>query len=383
MRNFPKNFHFQLFGILVFSLAYNTYGQSDHSPHYNWNSATDEELMDAVQSQTFKYFWNFAEPQSGLAPERYHPNGIYPLDDAHIVTTGGTGFGVMALLVGIERSFITREEGIQRLSQIVSFLETADRFHGVWPHWLNGETGRVKPFSHNDDGGDLVESSFLMQGLLCVRQYCNPEDPSEKELANRIDTLWREMEWNWYTNETENLYWHWSPNFGFEKEFALHGYNETLITHVLAASSPTHPIDPAVYHHCWARNGEIRADDTYYGLNRVLDHYHDNDSPVGPLFWAAYSYMGLDPRNLEDAYGNYWDLNRNHALMHYRYCLKNPNGFGGYGERCWGMTSSYSPKKDHIGYASHRPDRDIGVISPTGAIGVIPYTPEESLSAIR
>lgn len=383
MQNYPMKFVRNLLAIIGLFLVSGDWVRSDPDSLVDWSTATDEELMDEVQSQTFKYFWDFAEPNSGLARERYHPNGVYPLDDSHIITTGGTGFGVMALLVGIERSFITREEGMQRLSQIVEFLESADRFHGVWPHWLNGETGRVKPFSPNDDGGDLVESSFLMQGLLCVRQYCDPENPFEKKLAAKIDSLWREMDWNWYTNGTDNLYWHWSPNYGFEKNFALHGYNETLITHVLAASSPTHAADPTVYHNCWARNGEIKADDTFYGLDRVLDHYHDNDSPVGPLFWAAYSYMGLDPRNLEDAYGNYWELNRNQALMHYRYCLRNPNGFGGYGESCWGMTSSYSPKKDHIGYASHRPDRDIGVISPTGAIGVIPYTPIESLAAIR
>ncbi|MDA0346892.1 MAG: beta-glucosidase [Verrucomicrobia bacterium] len=344
---------------------------------------SDEELLDFVQSQSFKYFWDYAEPSSGLARERYHPDGDYPLSDSNIVTTGGTGFGVMAILVGIERGYIGRAEGIARLTRIVDFLEKADQFHGVWPHWLNGETGKTKPFSKKDDGGDLVESSFLIQGLLCVRQYCDQKVPKERRLAEQINALWQEMEWDWYTQKSENLYWHWSPNYGFEMDFALRGYNETLITHVLAASSPTHGTQAEVYHHCWARDGAVEAEDTYYGLDRVLDHYDTDDSPVGPLFWAHYSYLGLDPRNLEDAYGNYWDLNRNHALTHYRHCVENPNGYGGYGEDCWGLTSSYSPKNGTIGYASHRPDKDIGVISPTAAISSIPYTPEESLKAMR
>lgn len=348
-----------------------------------WETASDEQLLDSVQAQTFRYFWDFAEPNSGLARERFHPDGNYPQNDAHIVTTGGGGFGVMAILVGIERGFITRAQGMKRLAYIVSFLEEADRFHGVWPHWLNGETGEVKPFSKKDDGGDLVESSFLMQGLLCVRQYCNREDPRESDLAARIDTLWKDMDWNWYTNGTNNLYWHWSPQYDFEMNFALEGYNETLITHFLAASSPTHPTDTAVYHQCWARSGAIKADDTYYGLKRVLDHYPSDDSPVGPLFWAHYSYLGLDPRNLEDQYANYWELNQNHAMIHYKHCVENPNNFKGYGPDCWGLTSSYSPKDGEIGYAGHRPDRDIGVISPTAALSSMPYTPEETLAAIR
>lgn len=349
----------------------------------DWLSMPESELLDYTQRETFKYFWDLAEPNSGMARERYHPDGVYPLNDKHIVTTGGGGFGIMAILVGIERGFITRQEGVARLHRIIAFLETADRFHGVWPHWLSGETGEVKPFSRKDDGGDLVETSFLIQGLLCVRQYCDTNDTRERELAERIDKMWREVDWSWHTQGTKDLYWHWSPNYGFEMDFPLRGYNETLITHILAASSPTHPVDPEVYHHCWAKGGEIVADDQYYGLDRVLDHYDTDDAPVGPLFWAHYSHLGLDPRNLHDQYADYWKLNRNHALIHYRYCLDNPLEHQGYGPDCWGLTSSYSPKIDHIGYSGHRPGRDIGVISPTAAISSIPYTPKESLAALR
>ena len=150
---------------------------------------SDAALLDLVQKQTFQYFHDGAEPVSGLARERFHADNIYPEKDQHIITSGGAGFGVMAYIVAMERKFITREEGRKRLEKIVSFLETADRFHGAWPHWWNGETGKVKPFSKKDNGGDLVETSFMIQGLLCVRQYFNKGNEAEKKLAARIDKL--------------------------------------------------------------------------------------------------------------------------------------------------------------------------------------------------
>lgn len=340
---------------------------------------SDDSLLTLVQYQTFQYFWDNAEPVSGLARERTHMDGIYPDNDKHIVTTGGSGFGLMAILVGIERGFIPRIQGFERFKHIVNFLDTADRFHGTWPHWLNGETGKVKPFSPKDDGGDLVESAFLIQGLITVREYFKNGSEEEQKLAAKIDELWRGVEWNWYTNNKDVLYWHWSPKNNWEMNFPVGGYNECLIMYVLAASSPTYPIKPEVYHKGWARNGAIKTDRKYYELETVLDHYETNDDPVGPLFWAHYSYLGLDPRNLKDQYGAYWKLNENHALIHYRYCVDNPKGFEGYGENCWGLTSSYSME----GYSGHQPTHDLGVISPTAALSSFPYTPEESMKFLK
>lgn len=339
----------------------------------------DDSLLTKVQYQTFQYFWDNAEPTSGLAPERTHMDGVYPQNDKHVVTTGGSGFGLMAILVGIERGFITRQQGFERLNHIVHYLDTADRFHGAWPHWLNGPTGNVQPFSPKDDGGDLVETAFLVQGLLTVREYFKEGSQEEKALAGKIDKLWREVEWNWYTNGKDVLYWHWSPKYNWEMNFPVGGYNECLIMYVLAASSPTYPIKPEVYHKGWARNGAIKTDRKFYDLETILDHYEHSDDPVGPLFWAHYSYLGLDPRNLKDEYGDYWKLNKNHALIHYRYCVDNPKGFEGYSENCWGLTSSYSMQ----GYAGHQPTHDLGVISPTAALSSFPYTPEESMKFLK
>ena len=346
-----------------------------------FESTADEKLFTQVQQQTFQYFWDGAEPTSGLARERFHADNIYPQNDKHVVTSGGGGFGVMAILVGIERKFITRDQGRERMEKIVHFLETADRFHGAWPHWWDGETGKVKPFSRKDDGGDLVESSFMIQGLLCVRQYFKDGNEKEKQLAARIDKLWKEVEFDWYRNGKNVLYWHWSPNFGWEMNFAVSGYNECLIMYVLAASSPTHGVPAEVYHEGWAKNGEINNNPAKYdGINLQMNH-HNKEGDAGPLFWSHYSYLGLDPRGLKDKYADYWEHNKGHSLIHYKWCVSNPNKYKGYGLDSWGLTSSYSMK----GYSGHAPTakRDLGVISPTAALSSFPYTPKESMAAMK
>lgn len=341
---------------------------------------SEDQLLDTIQKQTFNYFWEGAEPNSGLARERLHMDNLYPTSPKNTVTTGGSGFGLMAILVGIERGYISREDALFRYLKIVDFLEKADRFHGAWPHWLDGETGKVYPFSKKDNGGDLVETAFLVQGLLTVAEYFNEGNEKEQELVSKIDKLWREVEWDWYTKNDENvLYWHWSPEYSWEMNFPVGGYNECLIMYVLAASSPTYPITKAVYDEGWARNGAIKSDKTYYDEELVLDYYEHDEAPIGPLFWAHYSYLGLNPKGLSDQYADYWKLTQNHAKIHYKYALDNPKNYKGYGENLWGLTSSYSIK----GYAGHRPGRDLGVISPTAALSSFPYTPKESMKMLE
>lgn len=340
---------------------------------------TDEELLDMVQYYTFRYFWDGAEPTSGMAPERIHVDGVYPQNDADVVTTGGTGFGIFGILAGIEREWITTEQGLGRFEKMVGFLENADRFNGIWPHWLHGKTGKVKPFSANDNGADLVESAFLMQGLLAVREYYRQGNEREQSLADRIDILWKEMDWNWHTKDGDDvLYWHWSPDKGFVIQHPIRGYDECFITYVLAASSPTHPISAEVFHEGWARGGGISSDVTTYGYELPFKH-NGAEEFGGPLFWAHYSFLGLNPKGLTDRYGDYWENNRNHTLINREWCVRNEGDFEGYGEDLWGLTASYSTK----GYAAHQPKNDLGVISPTAALSSIPYMPEESMEVLK
>ena len=330
---------------------------------------TDEQLMDTVQRLTFNYFWEGAEPHSGLARERIHLDGDYPEMDQNVVTSGGSGFGIMAILSGIDRGYVTRQQGLERMERIVSFLETCDRFHGVYPHWWYGDTGRVKPFGQKDNGGDLVETAFLVQALLCVHQYYTSQgDEQEKALAARIDKLWKEVEWDWHRQGGKNvLYWHWSPEYAWQMNFPVRGYNECLIMYILAAASPTHGVPAEVYHE------DVEG-------HRLQLRYQGTEA--GPLFWAHYSWLGLDPRGLGDKYcQDYFAEMRNLTLVHHDWCVRNPKGWKGYGPDCWGLTASYSVG----GYSAHAPNdqADLGVISPTAALSSIVYTPEESLRMMR
>lgn len=328
---------------------------------------SEEELLTKVQEQTFRYFWDFAHPNSGMARERN--------TSGNLVTSGGTGFGLMAILVGIERGFITRQQGIERVVRIIEFLGQADRFHGAWAHWMDGNTGKVIPFSAKDNGGDLVETGLLVQGLLTVKAYLNPGIPSENSLAEKIDVLWRGVEWDWYTRGGQDiLYWHWSPEFGWDMNLPIRGYNESLIVYVLGAASPTHPIDLAVYEKGWANKGAMRNGKMFYQIPLPLGYDFG-----GPLFFAHYSFLGLDPRNLSDQYANYWTQNVNHSLINQAHAISNPLGFAGYSESSWGLTAS----DNHLGYNAHSPTNDLGVISPTAALSSFPYTPAESMKALQ
>lgn len=328
---------------------------------------SDEELLTLIQERTFKYFWDYAHPVSGLSRER--------LNSGDIVTSGGSGFGIMAIPVGIERGFITREEGAERLLNIVTFLdEKAERFHGAYSHWLNGSTGEAYDFSEKDNGADLVETGFLIEGLLTVQQYFDLDNATENAIREKITKIWEEVEWDWFIRSDNTLYWHWSPEYDWAMNMKITGWNEALIIYVLAASSPTHPISKEVYEQGWARNGKMANGKQYYDITLPL-----GESYGGPMFFAHYSFLGLDPRNLKDQYAEYWEQNVAHAKINHAYCAANPKKFYGYSDECWGLTASDIPD----GYTASSPTNDNGTIAPTAAVASIPYTPEESLKAIR
>ncbi|MDX1909067.1 MAG: glucoamylase family protein [Bacteroidia bacterium] len=328
---------------------------------------TDDQLMTMVQRYTFRYFWEFAHPVSGMARER---------NTTSIVTTGGTGFGILSILAAVERGFISYDDGRERLQKMATFLEGADRFHGAFPHWMNGNTGDVIPFSTQDNGGDLVETAFLIQGLLTARQYFEEATPEDSTLRATITRIWEEVDWNWYRKTVGNvLYWHWSPTYGWAMNFPLRGFNETHIVYLLAMASPTHPIPPSLYQTGWA-GGSYLNGGTYYGFPLEVGPFRG-----GPLFFAHYSYLAFDPRGKKDAYTNYFNRNTYHSLINWSYCVDNPENHAGYSSISWGLTASDNP----WGYLAHEPtaSQDNGTITPTAALSSMPYTPMQSMDALR
>lgn len=337
---------------------------------------TDEEFLDMVQRATFRYFWDWGDPTSGIARERWHP------DERDVTNTiGGGGFGVMAILVGIERGFTSREIGAARMLKIADFLANKiDKFHGAFPHWFNGTTGKVVNFGVQD-GGDIVETAFMIEGLLAARQYFNQNNSTEEQIRNLITQIWHDVDWEFYRNNSSGLYWNWSPTYGFNfsDTFIFHGWNETLMPYLLAVASPTKAVTlnaSSFYKSGWGNNGSIKQLRNLYGYMLYV-----GSSYGGPLFFTHYSFLGFDPRNKKDMYTNYFEHNRNQSLVSRQYSIANPKSYVGYGANNWGLTASYSIPG--VGYLAHDPNNDNGTIAPTAALSSMPYTPNESIEALK
>ena len=378
--------YFNYFLILFFSLLNSCVGSDDITPPIpgvidpidppigEVTVIPYEELLSLVQEKTFNYFWDFAESNSGMARERSQDDA-YGGESPRIVTTAGSGFGISSFPIAVERGWKSRAETIIRLKKILTFLENANTYHGAFSHWYFGDTKKTKPFSSQDDGGDIVETAFLIQGLLINRQYFSKNNTDEKNIRDRITAIWEAVEWDWYTRGNKSIIWHWSPTYEFAINHTIRGWNEALIVYVLAASSPTHPIDKETYEKGWANSGAIKNNASYYGYKLPL-----GEVLGGPLFFAHYSFIGLDPRELKDQYtDNYFEQNKAHSLINYEYCKANPKNFKGYNENSWGLTAS----DNNNGYSAHSPTNDLGIITPTAALSSFPYTPAESKKALE
>lgn len=347
---------------------------------------SDDELLEMAQEACFRYYWEGAHPVAGMGLE------IVP-GDRDLVAVGGSGFGVMALLVGAERKFVTREQCAQRILQIVRFLQNADRFHGAWPHFLHGDSGRVYPyFGKYDNGGDLVETAFMVQGLLAARQYFDRDLAVEQEIRETITKLWQEVEWDWYlkTPESPCLYWHWSPDHGWYISHPLVGWNETMIVYLLAIASPTHGVPASLYHSGWAGQADYAVQyRRYWSRTTQGDHFVNGNSYYGfklevgegsgaDLFFTQFSFMGFDPRGKRDAYADYFINNRNIARINRAYCIENPRKHQGYGADCWGLSAGINS-----GGGRPQPRDDNGTICCSAGVGSMPYTPAESLAVLK
>lgn len=352
--------------------------------------ATTKQLLTQVQEASFRYFYHYRHPVSGLAREKtpycraasisdLTPRYIgHVRDIRRLCTTGATGMGMFNLVVGVERGFITRDEGARWALQMLRFLsEKAERFHGAFSHWLNGDTGKTRKFAGKEDNGaDTVETAFLASGFIVLREYFTADTPAEREIRALSDSLWKSIEWKWFTRTGEQgapLYWHWSPDYAWAKNHRVRGFNEAAILYILAVGSPTHAIHPDSYHKSWRHPG--------YGNERT-----EFDVPMvlgrglgPPIFWTHYSYLGLDPRKISYKGTSYFEHFKRFCEVQVRYAQSKAGEFEGYGP-LWGLTSSMGPN----GYQGHRPgDKDDGTITPTAALSSMPYAPKYGVFCLK
>lgn len=329
----------------------------------------DAELRDRVAQASVGYFADWAHPVSGMARER--SGGAFGYDVSDTVAVGGTGFGIMAQIVAAARGWRPRAEVEDRVRRVVGFLRTADRFDGVFPHFLHGATGRLVPVI--DDGADLVETAFLAMGLLCAAGFFGRDAP---DLAADIEALTGEIDWAAHVRDSDGgLMWHRNPARPWSAtSLPIRGWNEALVVFVLAAGSSRHPPPSRCYHESWARGGQFLNGRVCHGVTLPL-----GPDRGGPLFLSQYSFLGLDPRGLRDLYADYGAQARAHALVNRAHCLANPHGWRGYGADCWGLTASDDPS----GYVAHSPAEDTGVVTPTAALGSLPFVPREAMRALR
>ncbi len=338
-------------------------------------------ILDDQQQKALTYFTTFADPASGLAHEGNNRG------DGLFITVGGSGFGVMALICGVERGWITRSDAALQLQKAVKFLGKAKRVEGVWPHWLN-TNGTARSFgSEQVIAGDLVETSFMMAGLLAAREYFDGSNAVEKEIRDSTNSFWNTINWQFYTRGENVLYWAYDegrPSAGNARwVLPTVGWNEGLITYLMALAAPSaNAISKSVYTQGWLSNGAMyRKTRLQYGYPYTLG----GTDKGGPLFLSQYSFLGLDPRYVKDTSAYYWEQQLAHVMVNRHYCLYEASAANKYDSLSWGLSACYGVPGGvgtAASYLAREPDNDDGVIAPTAAVSSMPYTPFYSLQVL-
>ncbi len=328
-------------------------------------------ILEQQQRAAFDYFRSGAEPNSGMAYESSRGNN-------RKITIGGSGFGMMSLLVGAERGWITREEAAEQVSRMIQFLMRADRYRGAWSHWYKLD-GRYAAFGDQKAAGDIVESAFMVAGLLAASEYFDRDIAVESKIRSDVEQLWNTIEWSGYTNDEQTLYWIWY-SLTDQYKLKINGYNEALLPYLFALAAPEgHNIPVSVY-----RDGWLNGAPNSYKPNRTVAGYKlpfGRHQYGGPLFFAHYSFLGLDPRNMADSRCDYWTQNTSHAMLNREYCYYAAPKERRYGNGIWGITACRGAGSANR-YSARSPHNDDGVIAPTAALASYPYTPLYSTQAL-
>lgn len=297
-----------------------------------WNDVDfDEDFLDLVSRRTFNYFVESANDATGLVLDR-----ATFLD---LATVAGTGFGLAALVIGTERGWITRSDAEEIIENVLTNLwETpqgegvsgTNGYKGFYYHFLESETGVRKQAPAGRDPVELsvVDTGILMAGVLLVREYFD-ENPSIVDLA---DKLYRRVEWPWFYNEQNNLFYlGWSPEGGFVGKWDVFT-DEIMLINILAVASPTYPV-PSNCFYAWMRDaGE-------YNNHTLINSWNAS------LFQYFFTHCWFDLHGKTDAQGiNWWNNSIQAGLANRDYCIAGVDASGRtnvptYSANSWGLTA--------------------------------------------
>ena len=330
-------------------------------------SARDEVFLEDLERRQFRYFWEQADPNTGLVADRARTDGL-PLDENHqgVASIAATGFGLTAICIGAERQWISRDEAKERVRATLRFFSTrAEQFHGWFYHWLDARTG-VRRWNSEVSS---IDTAFLLAGVLTARQKFRDDE----EIVRLATAIYERTDFKWMLNNHPTLLSHgWKPESGFLKT-RWDTYSEDTILYMLAIGSPTHPISPRSWY-AFRRERMAYAGYTYVTAKGV------------PLFMHQYAHAWIDYRHRREQRGSHTDYfvnSINATRAHRAFCINLAAEFPGYGPDIWGITASDSAK-GYVAWGGPPRDPAIdGTVVPSAAGGSLMFTPDISLPALR
>ena len=330
-------------------------------------AAQQTAFIDDLQQRSFRYFWEQADPQTGLVPDRARIDGsTLPESHANVASIAATGFGLSSLCIAADRNWIDRSQALERARNTLRFFDARAFQHRGWfYHWMDANTGARRWNSEVSS----IDTALLLAGVLTVRQ-CFGDD---REIVNLAGRIYRRVDFRWMLNGHPLLLSHgWKPESGFLKA-RWDTYSEDTILYLLAIASPTYPISPSSWYALWR--------------DRYRYEGHTYFTTIGvPLFMHQYSHAWIDYRNRRENKGDRIDYFQNSVaatLAHRAFCMNLSYDFPTYGPDMWGITASDSAK-GYLAWGGPPRDPDIdGTIVPSAAGGSLMFTPELASRALQ
>lgn len=371
--------------LLLFFLIVHSACTSASTPPPVKSDLSDQAFIELLEHRTFQFFWDQADPNTGLIPDRY-PTPSF-------ASISAVGFGLTAYTIGAQRGYVTRTQAADRILLTLRFLDQAPQnadpqgssgYKGFFYHFLDMKTG--KRFQQVELS--TIDTAILMAGALTCQSYFSGSNAQETEIRQIADRLNNRIEWPWAMVRTNRICMGWTPENGFI-EYDWHGYMEGMVLLVIAMGSPTNPVPASV----WAE----------YTAAQVWGSYGGQDCfQFGPLFGHQFSHAWIDFRGVQDAATatktlDYAENTRRATYAHRAYAMQNPGQWKGYGANIWGLSACDGPadatltvnghQRTFLTYAARGVSSqwilDDGTITPNAAAGSLPFTPEISLPALQ